>query len=337
MKYIATLILVFSISIAIGQNVESEIGFIYMKAEYLLETERYDEAISEYSKVINIDPSYKDAIGKRATAKYALYSFSGVKSDIMESISINGIDANGVRLLGLSNSNMGNHQAAVGSLILANTLFPSDKEVLSALGTSALKSGDPRACKVLEKSSSNDDGKRYVSTICSNIPKDKPSKTRGSGKTKPKTTETVQRPDNTRIDDIVTNDPRSTNTEDDRTDQTQPEDTPPVEEEPEAVIDDVVNEIIIDEDLTVIVKNGLGSRRIIDQPSILLLSEKAGQVTVDICVSTAGRVESAKLNESETTINTESLKSLALRKAKEFWFGRGEEECGTIVLVINGG
>ncbi len=325
--------MVFAISIAIGQNVESEIGFIYMKAEYLLETERYDEAISEYSKVINIDPSYKDAIGKRATAKYALYAFSGVKSDIMESISINGIDANGVRLLGLSNSNMGNHQAAVGSLILANTLFPKDKEVLSALGTSALKSGDHRACKVLEKTSSNDDGKRYVSTICANIPKAKPSKKRGSDKTKPSTTDGV----NTRVDDIVTNDPKSKNTDAEKTDQSQSKDTPVVEEEPEVVVDDVVNEIVIDEDLTIIVKNGLGSRRIIDQPSILLLSEKAGQVTVDICVSTAGRVESAKLNESETTINTESLKSLALRKAKEFWFGRGDEECGTIVLVINGG
>ena len=328
----------FSMSIALGQNIESEIGFIYMKAEYLLETERFDEAISEYTKVINIEPSYKDALVKRAAAKYSLFAYSGVESDVLQSISVNGIDAESVRLLGLSESNMENHQAAVGSLILANTLSPKDKEVLSALGTSALKSGDVRACSVLQRSSVNEDGKRYVSTICSNLSTDKPDKKRTNGKAKSTTTDTVpKRKGNTRVDDIVTNDPKPTKADTGTTPQGRTDDVPQAEEEPEAVVDDTVNEIVIDEDLTVIVKNGLGSRRIIDQPRILLLSEKAGQVTVDICVSKAGRVESAKLNESETTINTESLKSLAIRKAKEFWFGRGEEECGTIVLVINGG
>lgn len=331
MKYPSIFFLFFATAMAIGQNIESEIGFVFMKAEYLLETDRYGEAIDEYTKVINADPTYKDAIVKRAQAKYAMYSYQGARADIIQSIKAKGIDAESVKLLGLSNHHMGNHQEAIESLILAHKIFPKNTDIISALATSAMESLDPNACNVLQKVNSTNTIAKYIVTVCNSIENPKTPRQRNTSKsntktqtTKPSRTEsTTDAP----LDDIITMDsPNAQSAEQE-----------PVEVIEEEVVDDVANEIVIDEDLTVVVKNGLGSRRIIDQPSILLLSEKAGQVTVDICVSKAGRVESAEINESETNINTDSLKSLALRKAKEFWFGRDSEECGTIVLVINGG
>lgn len=331
MKHLLTTLLLLSALAAVGQDVESEIGFVYMKAEYLMETERYDEAVSEYTKVIKADPTYKDSYSKRAQAKYALGSYDGAKSDIMQMIPVRGLDKNSVKLLGLTESKLGNHTAAVASLILAHDLEPRNAQILDALVTSAARANDATACSIIEKVTATSEIKAYLASVCSGDTPAKLPKTRGNKKG-----EDVK-PPKTRKDDIVTNDQNPTT----ETPAQLPTDTPEtpvvVEEEEVEEIDDTVNEIVIDEDLTVVVKNGLGSRRIIDQPSILLLSEKAGEVTVDICVSKAGRVESAKINESETNINTESLKSLAVRKAKEFWFGRAEEQCGTIVLVINGG
>ncbi|MBP6447889.1 MAG: hypothetical protein KA341_13880, partial [Saprospiraceae bacterium] len=45
----------------IGQALDEETGFIYVKAEYLLETGRYDEAVTNYNLVITKNPGYKNA------------------------------------------------------------------------------------------------------------------------------------------------------------------------------------------------------------------------------------------------------------------------------------
>ena len=328
----------------ISQDVESELGFVYMKAEYLLETQRYGEAIEEYTKVISQDPTYQDAYSKRAEAKYALKSYRGVKNDILELISIKGADANSVRLLGLAESQLGNHVPAINSLMLAQRLFPKETQIVTALATSAYEANDQSACKVLQSKAGNNTVSKYLATVC-NAVAEKPGRTKKPSKTKnpktPKPNSTGNQPTSGtskggRVDDVITVDPGTSQQQQEIPNTPTGKDV--VDDQgPGEIIDDTVNTIVIDEDLTVIVKNGIGSRMIVDQPSILLLSEKSGEVTVDICISKAGRVESAKINESQTTINTQSLKSLALRKAKEFWFGRGEEQCGTIVLQINGG
>jgi len=338
MKSIITCLFILFASFMIAQDVESELGFVFMKAEYLLETQRYGEAIDEYSKVISQDPTYKDAYSKRAEAKYALKSYTGVRNDIIELIKVKGVSAQSVRLLGLAESQLGNHTEAVNSLILAQSLFPKDSEIVTALAMSAYSANDPAACKILKSQSGNNTVAKYIANVCNSS---ETPKRRGNNKQpksdypKQPTSEKGTKGSKGRVDDILTVDPSNAQQEESQTTQTDKEVEEVVEEE--VVIDDTVNRIVIDEDLTVIIKNGIGSRRIIDQPSILLLSEKSGEVTVDICVSKAGRVESAKINEAQTSINTESLKSLALRKAKEFWFGRGDEQCGTIVLEINGG
>lgn len=110
------------------------------------------------------------------------------------------------------------------------------------------------------------------------------------------------------------------------------------EEPKEPEVDMSVNEIFIDEDLTLEIKNGLGGRKILDQPNILILSDASGNVSVDICVNGNGKVTSAEFNKSESTISTQSLVSLAVRKSKEFWFKKSDSDntCGTIVFKITG-
>ncbi len=309
-----------------SQGVEDEIGFIYLKAEYMLETSRFNEAIEQYSAVIEQDPTYKDAYTKRASAKYSLKSYRGVRKDIIDMIAARGIDAEGVRLLGLSEHHLGNHSAAVNTLILAYRLNPRSVEIVEALAVSATESKTDAACSILNEYKSRSAVKTYMSQVCSGAsttPKKttKPNKGGKSDKT-PKT-------DNTN--------PKQMEEVDSELEQELLEEEVVIAEEPE--IDDSVNEIIVDEDLTIVLQDGIGSRRIIDQPNILMLSEQSGRVKVKVCISKGGRVVSADVDPSGTSIQSESLKSLSVRKAKEFWFARGDkdESCGSITFIINGG
>lgn len=47
-------------SVLQAQVLDEETGFIFVKAEYLFETGRYDEAITQYNAVIAKDPKYKN-------------------------------------------------------------------------------------------------------------------------------------------------------------------------------------------------------------------------------------------------------------------------------------
>ena len=85
--------------------------------------------------------------------------------------------------------------------------------------------------------------------------------------------------------------------------------------------DNTPNQIEIDEDLTLIIRGqGLGRRKVLDQPNILILSDEDGTVSIDICVNKRGKVESAEFNSKLSTIAKKSLVSLAIRKSKDFWF-----------------
>ena len=98
MKYIH--ILVFSLlglSLA-GQSLDEELGFIYVKADYLLETNRYDEAISEFTKIIAKDATFRDALYKRAEAKFNVGAFKGTKNDLMDVFELKGISPEAILL-----------------------------------------------------------------------------------------------------------------------------------------------------------------------------------------------------------------------------------------------
>jgi hypothetical protein len=70
----------------------------------------------------------------------------------------------------------------------------------------------------------------------------------------------------------------------------------------------------------------------------LILAEEDGVVAVNICVGRAGSVKSAEYNDDLSTIKKQSLISLAIRKAREFWFAkdRNKEACGVILYKIAG-
>lgn len=104
-------------------------------------------------------------------------------------------------------------------------------------------------------------------------------------------------------------------------------------------IDTKINKIYIDEDLTIKIADGIGSREVKEMPDMLILSDYNGEVVVDVCINRIGKVVSSQLNESRSSIKTKSLVSLALRKSEEFWFDRTDrkEQCGTITFVIRAG
>ncbi|MBK9734436.1 MAG: hypothetical protein IPO92_05480 [Saprospiraceae bacterium] len=102
-----------------AQVLDEEIGFIYVKAEYLFETGRYEDAIKQYNIVITRDALYKEAIIHRGMAKYGLAAYKGSKLDAMMSIELTGITGASAALLGRSFAAMNDAKAAITSLSAA--------------------------------------------------------------------------------------------------------------------------------------------------------------------------------------------------------------------------
>jgi len=311
MKRISLLLMLFfSINLLSAQDLESELGFIYVKANYLLDTDRYEESIAEYTRVIDIDPAYEDALFKRATAKFAIAAFAGTKKDLLLAFEAKGITPESILLFGKALKNLGEHEAGTETLRTAAMLYDTQKESSRAPSKRMPKSGDTRTTPddnndqtQTEEKSTQDKIKEGMDDIDSKV--------------------------NDILDDILGKDEAEDTTGDESVDE-------PAEDV--YVPDNSVNEIYIDEDLTIYIKNGLGGRKILEQPNILILSETSGEVTVDVCVNRNGKVTSAVFNKGKSTLSIQSLVSLAVRKSKEFWFESvdKDEVCGTIVFQITG-
>lgn len=294
-----------------AQDIESELGFIYVKAEYLLDTDRYEDAIVELTKIIDQDASFKDVLFKRAQAKFAIAAFVGAKRDLLQSFEVKGITPESLLLFGKAQRDLDEVEASTTTLKTA--------EMLSARASSQ---GSPskRMPKTSQRDDSGDDNEMDDSGSSNN------DKTTGE-KVKDELDE-LDAKVNDILDDLLG-----------KGDDSKDEDENDEPEEEVYVPDNSVNEIYIDEDLTVLIKDGLGGRKILDQPNILILSETSGDVTVDVCVNRNGKVTSAEFNKSKSSLSIQSLVSLAVRKSKEFWFegvDRGDEVCGTIVFKITG-
>ncbi len=331
MRYFLTLLLIASFSFSgFSQSLEEELGYIYVKAEYLIETNRYDEAISELTKVIAKDPSYKDALYLRAESKFNVAAYQGTMNDLTESFRIKGISPHSVLLYGKTQKNLGMNEAARQTMETAELLYPN--------GTTARNKTDNQQSQ--NKPKTEDEGKlkdevkkieeKISSILADLLPDNEGTEEEGSE---------TQRDDRGSRDD----DGRTTRNDDDRSttrneypDRNQ---SPDPEPEPEVIeVDNSVRDIYIDEDVTLEIKNGLGARKILQQPNILILSETSGVVVVDLCVNENGKVTQAEYNTSESTLKTQSIISLAVRKAKEFWFEKSSnnESCGTLVYKITG-
>lgn len=330
-----------------AQNWEEEIGFMYTKASYLVETERYDEAIKELTLVINKNPGYKDALYSRAISKFKLGAYKSAKKDLLLSVELNGLEPRTAKLLALSDLRMGNDTAAINSLLSAEKLTGGDDEIYYELGNYYFeKSNEPKACNYWSSASEsgNINARKKITRYCSKVAS---------------STQYVD----TENDDIVENDPYELEEEIvEQKPKTKKKKKPVIEEEEndlvyfdarekeEEEIDsdlnedpmedtDNINTIEIDEDLNIkITGNGLGSRRVLKKPNVLILSEISGTVVIDVCVNRSGRIIETTLNKEISTIEKQSLISLALRKSKDFWFAKSKEkeQCGFIIFDIIG-
>lgn len=312
MRYIFSICLVLLTGLALSaQNLDEELGFIYVKADYLLETERYPEAIEEFSKIIESDPTFKDALYKRATAKYEIGAFKGVKLDLLRAFEHTGISPEAIELYGIALDALGENASASKTQKTASMLVNASGNTKPT--SQSGQSGNPRGSKKDDHDEIKDEVKKLedkITTILEDLlPDENQPETSGDP------TSTEQGETDSSSNDIE-------------------------EEEPVDVYipDNSVNEIYIDEDLTLEIKNGLGNRRVLQQPNILILSESSGIVAVDVCVNRNGKVTSAEHNAGKSDLSIQSLISLAVRKSKEFWFEKSDrsETCGTIVFKISG-
>lgn len=333
-----------------GQGVESELGFQYVKAKYLMDTERYEDAIKAFSKIIKEDPTFDDALIYRAEAKYAMAAYKGSKADVLEFIGYNGVTDKALTILGKSDYKLDNSKAALNSLLVATGSPYADGQIYEFIGDIYQDEGELlKACDFWAEGASLGSSKCEANSrkICgSTKPTTSSSDNRSTndgGLGQGKTDDVLGKKDTSTKIDIKGNESKVEDVEEDPSDEG--EDTEEVvdveEEEQEKPADnlppedDTANEIKVDEELTIeIYGNALGKRRILDQPSILILSDETGEVAIDICINKRGKVQSAELNSDLTTIETQSLISLAIRKAKEFWFEKSDykEQCGVMIF-----
>lgn len=355
MKYIITCLLIGIAFTSFSQDVEDEIEFVYIKADYLLQTERYADAIKQFGEVIRKQADYKDALVKRASAKYMMASYRGVKEDLINYIKLKGASMEATRLLGMTDYKEGNHEAALNSLNTVMACGSNDPELFYVRGECYLAmQAFEDACGNWQKAASMGYNKaslqsnKYCKEIVANTPNSGPRPRPGagtaSGSTTSKPTQGKPTTGSQTNDGPITKPttkPIPTKPGTGSTSNTQT--SPQVEDEviitkPTQPVDNSVNEIYVDEDLTLLIKNGLGGRKLLQQPNILILADEGGTVSIDIVVNERGRVDSAEFSPSNSSLSTQSIISLAIRKSKEFWFEKSdwEETNGTIVFKISG-
>ena len=361
---------------AFTQSYEEELGFTFVKAKYLLDTDRYDDAVREFNRVINDDPSMENALALRAYAKYKLSAYIGTKKDVLKYIELKGITPEAVSLLAKAEYQLTEFDAALNSLTTAISLVDDDPELYefrasiyldrdeklkacddweaaARMGSTKALIAAKRNCGFQEVATepSIDDGGLLV--VDSKVTGD-PTTDSDNGQY-PIGEESSYTPKDSIEEPIfvgerrndINNSSYQTLNDSSQAVLTVSMDSLAASEvivpkEPEIdprLLDNSINIVAVDEDLTLHISGqGLGSRTLARQPNILILSDEEGDVVIDICVSRGGRVIDATFNEAESTLLRKSLVSLAIRKAKDFWFEKSDliEQCGEIRFKIKG-
>lgn len=316
-----------------SQLLEEDNNILFMKANVLYDSDRYDEAVRLYNRILRDDPSFSRALFMRGKSKFALGAFKGTKNDLLEYIDQRGINTETIELLANSELKLNNDEVALTYLELLTKLQPYEgKYFANAANIHFDKGNKNKACEYWIQSAKlgNPDGAKQASIKCAydqtiHLP---------SRPTEPEKTVSpaVMEENEASLDDPMIENIDSSYTS----------------EEPE-VIDVSVNtttphvdmdssqDIVIDDELTLTFKSGIGSRKIDDLPNILMLSDQSGNVVIDLCIGGGGKVTSASLNNELTTIFRSSLSSLAIRKAKDIVFMPSlvEEQCGLLIFKIN--
>jgi len=381
MKYTKLYILIagffFSTSL-FAQNLEDEVEFLYIKSKYLYETDRHEDSVNAFNKVIQKDANHQDALVLRGASKFSLAAYQGAMKDFNKSIKERGVTKDVVGWIALTHYKMNNMDLAVNTLETALLVDPKNRTLWNLQGDIAQDNNERlKACDSWEKAAALGDTKadRKLEQNCggsSKSKRDRISKTDfKKGNFNQEDANKSKKDDGILDDDEVISlgdreeDVISKNLKDKDNDtlvRKERDDEMRSEMEDDIVDDEVLslgdkvkagltidqkpdrdpNErafIEIDEDLILeIYGEHLGNRKILDQPNILILAEEDGVVAVNICVGRAGSVKSAEYNDDLSTIKKQSLISLAIRKAKEFWFAkdRNKEACGVILYKIAG-
>ena len=377
MKYTKLYILIaglfFSMSL-FAQNLEDEVEFLYMKAKYLYDTDRHEDAVNAFNKVIQKDANHQDALVLRGASKFSLAAYQGAIKDFNKSIEERGVTKDVVGWIALAHYKMNNMDLAVNTLETALLVDPKNRTLWNLQGDIAQDNDERlKACDSWEKAAALGDtkAKRKLEKNCDGSSKSK--RDRISKTDSKKANFNQEDPNKSKKDDGILDDDEVISLgdrEEDvilKDDKYEDNDTPVREEMDEETEDQLEEEevlslgdkeeeedtteekpdrdpneravIEIDEDLILeIYGEHLGNRKILDQPNILILAEEDGVVAVNICVGRAGSVKSAEYNDDLSTIKKQSLISLAIRKAREFWFAkdRNKEACGVILYKIAG-
>ena len=381
MKYTKLYILIaglfFSMSL-FAQNLEDEVEFLYIKAKYLYDTDRHEDAVNSFNKVIQKDANHQDAFVLRGASKFSLAAYQGAMKDFNKSIEERGVTKDVVGWIALTHYKMNNMDLAVNTLETALLVDPKNRTLWNLQGDIAQDNNERlKACDSWEKAAALGDTKadRKLEQNCGGSSKSK--RDRISKTDFKKDNFNQEHPNKSKKDDGILDDAEVISLGDREEDviakylkdkdndtlvREERDDEMRSEMEDDIVDDEVLsfgdkakaeltidqkpdrdpNEravIEIDEDLILeIYGEHLGNRKILDQPNILILAEEDGVVAVNICVGRAGSVKSAEYNDDLSTIKKQSLISLAIRKAREFWFAkdRNKEACGVILYKIAG-
>ena len=316
-----------------GGGLDEEIGFQYVKAEYLYETGRFEDCINEFNQVIAKNPAFKEALIKRATAKYNLGAYKGAKIDVLLSIDLKGITSESAFILGKSENAMGNEEAAINSLSASIALDPKMEAFEMRAHLYEKNEQLLKACADYHEAAKmgSSKGEQKSKALCGGY----------KSKMNPPVLKPYPQEENT---NTPTNDNGGTHQEPSGNEppviDNPTEETTPVEQTEDPTIpkeDDFAQNIVIDEDLSIsIYGQGLGRRKISDTPSILIIADESGNVTIDICVNNNGEVTKAEFNGTMSTIAKKSMVNLALRKAKEFVFEKSSytSQCGYLIFKL---
>ncbi len=373
MRFLFLLIALVLFSNLHAQISRSDLDRMTTKGSTLLDKGKLEDAIEIFNDILTKDPTIGQALLLRARTKYELGAYKGAKKDCFAYMDAFGIDAEVAGLLGKVEKAMENFKQALAYLKTALLFDPVGEEYLLDRADILFNLGlDDKACDdwFVAMDNGSEIGRRKVSTHCRRYKKEKEEKEIKIEEVPVKEEDDTsnQSDSSDTEDDYTSNSPVENSNDDQDEDENEVEDVAedttdkestedgassdnPLEEDEEDdtdeeeiemeesyPIDESVEEIYIDDELTIVLADGIGSRKLIEKPDILILSDKSGEVVVNVCIDRLGRVQNPTLNEEYSTISAPSLISLALRESSNFRFARSSRKshCGTITYSITG-
>lgn len=370
---IVLLILCFAIYTGVSAQISrSDLEKETNKGTALLKNGKLEDAIAIFNDILTQDPTEGKALLLRARTKHELGAYKGAKNDCFTYMDIYGIDEDVAGLLGKTEMAQENYKQALAYLKVAIMFDPEGVEYLMDRADIFYNLGlDEQACEDWDVAVENgsERAQRLMEENCRKFLREKQAEIleREAEAEARRRAERQMESERMREDTYIPEDLSDESDSMTETDSTtynqsgmenteetagQNDDSSEVdsssyvkqdsimEEIPEVTypIDNSVEEIFIDDELTILISDGIGSRKVTEIPDILILSDKSGEVVVDVCIDRLGRILDPKLNEDRSTIKTPSLVSLALRESSNFRFARSSRKnhCGSITFVITG-